>query len=392
MLDEWTYVITIEALIFLLLCAIVTAQQLNVFVWIAANTWPVLGTCVLFTLVYCFLLLLLAIFVKSTNYGHLNDLMQQACLKSSMRLILIIFLWLLTVCVNMWTSDKQDWALTLCLLWGNNCNEVGYVLWELSYSVYLAVLFPLFAFTAGLILSAAGNMRSVVDRFGTMPSAAPQRTVGLQCAFSLALCTLHTVEQNIVLCCGSACTLKNNSAVCSQKPQVKQIRALSILLLTAGFCVLDLITSIMAVLTHTHGNWAFFIVFACFRIVQMAALPLFLFFFEMHLNNALGWIYFACICVAGAIDCFQVLTKQLVSEHSAQVEVTPPITVIDSKLESNAAIILQDKGRPSKQLAFDPFRDVSHSQALRRKYNFMLRAAPVYSTRNAEQASMKKES
>ena len=56
--------------------------------------------------------------------------------------------------------ETRDWLIVLCQLWGTTCVNPGSVLWEFSYSVYLAILLPLFAWFGGMQVVVSGKLAS----------------------------------------------------------------------------------------------------------------------------------------------------------------------------------------------------------------------------------------
>ena len=184
-MNEWVYVLSVESVIFLLLATVITAQQFDVFAYPHDKTWPVLSTTILSFLAYCFFLLVIAIACVLGNYGEILNEVHSACVQTILRLLFIIVVWVVCTFFDIWQHEKHDWPLFLCQLYGVNCNNPGHVLWEMSYSIYLSVLLPIFIICATLQMSVAGSLKNVLNDGDTKNESAPRRCTALQCIFVL---------------------------------------------------------------------------------------------------------------------------------------------------------------------------------------------------------------
>ena len=135
-MNEWIYVLTVEALVFGLLATLLTAQRLDVFTWPEGQTWPVFGTSVLVLLAYSLSLLVLCSVMTASRLGSLAEDTCHAFSRSAGRLVTVACLWVVFQSTVVYTHDKRYWLLVLCQLWGTTCKEPGAVLWEYSYSMY----------------------------------------------------------------------------------------------------------------------------------------------------------------------------------------------------------------------------------------------------------------
>ena len=159
-MNEWVYVLTVEAFIFGLLSTILTAQRIDVFTWPKGHTWPVFGTGVLLVLVYSLSLVLICNVIKASRLHSLAEDVSHALARSAGRLVTVTTLWVIFQSVSVYTFDKRHWLLVLCQLWGTTCKNPGAVFWQYSYSVYLSVLLPLLAWFVGLQVVICGRLAS----------------------------------------------------------------------------------------------------------------------------------------------------------------------------------------------------------------------------------------
>lgn len=380
-MNEWVYVLSVESVIFLLLATVITAQQFDVFAYPHNKTWPVLSTTILSFLAYCFFLLVIAIGCVLSNYGDFLNEVQSACVQTILRLLFIVVVWVVCTFFDIWQHEKHDWPLFLCQLYGVNCNDPGHVLWEMSYSIYLSVLLPIFIICATLQMSVAGSLKNVLIDDDTTNASAPRRCIALQCIFVLFVTYCSTVDENFALACGNnSCALKNNFAVFSQKPGAALIRSWQSICIASAFFVFDLITDIMATLTAWHQNIAYPIVFVLFRIFQISSMPLLVLILNLRVPAAIYWTLFCVACILASIDILQVLSKQLTKEKTPEEtpEEIPEATPEElPQTEKNGLGNLSTKS----QMAFDPFFDSSATQSKRKTHNFLLRAVPRYNVK-----------
>jgi len=377
-MNEWVYVLSVESVIFLLLATVITAQQFDVFAYPNNKTWPVLSTTILSFLSYCFFLLVIAIFCVLSNYGEILQEVKRACVQTILRLLIIIVLWVICTFFDIWQHEKHDWPLFLCQLYGVNCNDPGHVLWEMTYSIYLSVLLPIFIICATLQMSVAGSLNKLPIDGDNKFSSAPRRCIALQCIFVLIVTYCSTIDENFALACGnSSCAFKNNFAVFSQKPGAVLIRSWQSIFITSAFFVFDLITDIMAALTEWHQNIAYPIVFVLFRILQISSMPLLVLLLDIRVPAAIYWTLFVLACIFASVDILQVLSKQLTKDKTPE---EPSEKTLEEQQDEQLQTVKSGLGNLSvrSQMAFDPFFDSSATQSKRKTHNFLLRAVPRY--------------
>jgi hypothetical protein len=164
-MNELVYVLAVEALVFGALCTVLVAQRLNVFIWPAAQTWPVLASCVQVLLLTAHVLLLLCCFIAAGRFGSFAPDVRDASARSAGRLATAAML----SCVYVAALLAARWGAgdcVLCQLLGTSCATPGIAAGSWSYEAYVAVLLPVAAFQAALLLAAAGmcKERRVVPR------------------------------------------------------------------------------------------------------------------------------------------------------------------------------------------------------------------------------------
>jgi hypothetical protein len=115
-MNEWVYVLTIEALIFGLVSTTLIAQRIDVFTWPSDQTWPVFGTCVLVLLVYSLLLVFVCNVVKASRLDALTENVSHGMARGAGRLITAAALWVVLQSVSVYTFEKREWPLVLCQL------------------------------------------------------------------------------------------------------------------------------------------------------------------------------------------------------------------------------------------------------------------------------------
>lgn len=204
-MGELVYVLTVEALVLGLCCAVLVAQRLNVFEWPPGRTWPVFAASVQGVLFYAQALLMLSGFIAAGALKHVASDIKEACARCAGRLCTVAFLAVVFVSALVATYQRVLWPCLLCQLWATSCEQPGHVLWSWSYSVYLAVLLPVLALQAGLQVTAAGMHHKGLR-------LCPHRHITASCAFLLTCNVDYTFKRNLDSGCQKACLVNGTSA------------------------------------------------------------------------------------------------------------------------------------------------------------------------------------
>jgi hypothetical protein len=225
-MNEWVYVLTIEALIFGLVSTTLIAQRIDVFTWPSDQTWPVFGTCVLVLLVYSLLLVFVCNVVKASRLDALTENVSHGMARGAGRLITAAALWVVLQSVSVYTFEKREWPLVLCQLWGTTCKNPGSVFWEFSYSVYLSILLPILAWFGGLQAVVCGRMASEKITRKT-PS---RRSMNVNILSILVIVSAYTIEESFSLACKGKCPVgPDDLSIFDQQPGRKQVMSMQVL-------------------------------------------------------------------------------------------------------------------------------------------------------------------
>jgi hypothetical protein len=214
---ELVYVLTVEALIFGLLCVVLVAQRVDVFAWPAGHAWPVYSSSLLLVLGYALFLLCLCCFIFVGRFGAFSHMIIDACARTAGRLVSAALLSVCYVAVLLWVHNKENPEDLPCLLnqlCGTSCAEGGAVQW--SYGVYLAVLLPVLGLVSGLEVTAAGMCTAGVSKdmkeeagsqsvSKVQPVLSHRRLVCINCAYMLAENVFLTWEVNAQRGCQKSC-------------------------------------------------------------------------------------------------------------------------------------------------------------------------------------------
>jgi hypothetical protein len=194
-MNELVYVLAVEALVFGALCTATVAQRLDVFQWPVNSTWPVLTTTLQVLLLNAHLLLWVCCFVSAGRFASFAPDVRDACARSAGRLATAASLAVVYVAALL--SLRRDFSdCVLCQLLDTTCADAPVIF---SRAVYLAVLLPLAALQAGLLVAAAGMCKE--------QRVAPRRLATTNCAVVLAAQVLVTLEHNagrLPVRCGGA--------------------------------------------------------------------------------------------------------------------------------------------------------------------------------------------
>ena len=306
-MSEQTYAFTVEAFIIGLCNVNLVAQRWDVFAWPMGRTWPVLSTTLLILLAYAQLLLFLACFIKVSNLTALSMEICEALARCVGRLSTISVGMVIYMSCVVWARPKNDWALTLCQLWGTTCREAGHSqIWSYSYSLYLGILLPCLALQAGLQTIAASSLK--LTRY------APRRMLCLNGLFLLTLHGAHTVNQNYIEACddNGLCEVSKvtNMTYFSTTKQVNPKTITSSMLLGLAIFLLcsDIATDICAALATKHSRVALFAFGLC-RVSQVIAIPLVIFALEFEFLPSLTFTHIGLTVVVATLDVSDVATQ-----------------------------------------------------------------------------------
>jgi hypothetical protein len=245
-MNELVYVLAVEALVFGALCTVVLAQRLDVLHWPADRTWPVLASSVQVLLLNAHVLLLLCCFVAAGRFASFAPDVRDACARSAGRLATAAALGaayvgaLLAARGGARLSSDISWDCVLCQLLGTSCAQEETVFWSASYAAFLAVLLPVAALQAALLVAAAGMCKE--------PRVVARRLATANCAVLLAMQVQAALERNApqlpARCAGasagaSAGTAGTARRVVSVEPSWQVISTFFVLYVldfTADFC------------------------------------------------------------------------------------------------------------------------------------------------------------
>lgn len=297
-MNEWVYVLTVEALVFGLLGTLVTAQRLDVFTWPEDETWPVFGTSILGILAYSLSLLVICSVITASRLGSLAEDVCHAFSRSAGRLVTVAGLWVIFQSTVVYAYDKRDWPLLLCQLWGTTCKDPGAVLWAYSYSMYLAVLLPLLVWCGGLQIVAAGKL--VSEKITRKTSA--RRILTMNVLSILLLHSTYTIQENFSLGCEQGCPEVDHVTVFDQKPGAKMVLSMRVLTVAFGLMCSDIVTGVLAAFVFENASVVALLLFIVIHLAQMSTAPMVFFFFSLKIPDAIMWVVFGLSCAFGLMD------------------------------------------------------------------------------------------
>ena len=297
-MNEWIYVLTVEALVFGLLGTLVTAQRLDVFTWPEDETWPVFGTSILAILAYSLSLLVICSVITASRLGSLAEDVCHAFSRSAGRLVTVAGLWVIFQSTVVYAYDKRDWPLLLCQLWGTTCKDPGAVLWAYSYSVYLAVLLPLLVWCGGLQIVASGKL--VSDKITRKTSA--RRIMTMNVLSILLLHSTYTIQENFSLGCEQGCPEVDHVTVFDQKPGAKMVMSMRVLVVAFGLMCSDVVTGVLAAFVFESASVVALLLFIIIHQAQMSTAPMVVLFFSLKMPDVVMWVIFGLSCAFGLMD------------------------------------------------------------------------------------------
>lgn len=325
-MNEWVYVLTVEALVFGLLATLVTAQRLDVFAWPDGQTWPVLGTSVLVLLAYALGLLVVCSVVTASRLGALAADVCHAFARSIGRLVAAAGLWVALQSAAVLTHARPEWPLLLCQLWGTSCRDPGTVLWEYSYSMYLAVLLPLLLWCGGFQLVAAGQVAS--DSLTQSTSA--RRIMLMNVVSVLLLLSTSTLDENTALGCELECAEVDGVTAFDQKPGAVRVMSMRVLLVAFAAMCADVVTGILASFVFADASIPALLLFVAIHVAQMATVPGAVLLLDLALPAGIMWTCCGLACALGLMDIGEATARALTharsrrgARHAPQLQAAP---------------------------------------------------------------------
>jgi hypothetical protein len=186
-MNELVYVLAVEALVFGALCTMLLAQRLDVFHWPAEHTWPVLASTLQGLLLYAHVLVLICCFVAAGRFASFAADVRDACARSAGRVASAAALGAAYV-AGLLAARGGISDCVLCQLLGTSCAQPETLFLSASYAVFLAVLAPVAALQAGLLVAAAGMCKE--------PRVVARRLATANCAVLLALEVQNALARN----------------------------------------------------------------------------------------------------------------------------------------------------------------------------------------------------
>ena len=181
-------------------------------------------------LAYALLLLLFCSVMTASRLGELAEDICHAFARSAGRLVTSAALWVCFQSAIVYTYHRRNWPLLLCQLWGTTCKDPGTVLWQYSYSIYLAVLLPLLVWCGGLQIVVAGKFVSA--KITAQTSA--RRLVVVNVLTVLVLLSTYTVKENFALGCKQGCPEEDDVSFFDQKPGARSVMSVRVLLVAGS--------------------------------------------------------------------------------------------------------------------------------------------------------------
>lgn len=259
-MNELVYVLSLEALIFGSLSIVLVAQRLDVFSWPADRTWPVLTSSLQVMLLNAQALLLVCCFVAAGRYSSFAPDVRDACARSSGRLATAAVLAAAYVAVLLMLRGSIT-ECVLCQLLDTTCmdrasapsSSAGFTL---SHAAYLAVLIPVAALQAGLVVAAAGLCKE--------PRVVPRRVATVNCALLLAMQVQKTLENNA----SRLPTRCSHTAVSSIPPDTSP----HVIILLMILCALDATADLFSyVVLNGSSSFHLPVLFSACRVASLAA-------------------------------------------------------------------------------------------------------------------------
>lgn len=331
-MNEFVYVLGVEALIFWLVAVVLVSRRLDIVDWPMDETWPVFGSSLLLSLAYAWILVFLCAVIIASQLREVTAEVCEAFARAAGRIVTMQGMLVLYVSVFVWLSPRNNWAILLCQLWDTSCNasKVGRTFWSMSYSVYMAILLPILAVMAGLVLVVSNMCKNE-------PTLHARRSILTNGVFVLILSICSTLKRNFQLGCEGGepgCRVKNfpvdNTTLFDLNPGPVYVSSSPILFTVSGFLVSDLLVDVLngLMLIHEHKT-ALKVGVTVVRAVQLSVVPLLVFALDMPLPWQLAWGHFAFAAVMALADSVQIWMSKNESYNMNDADV---------EVEDNASI------------------------------------------------------
>lgn len=305
-MNEFVYVLSVEALVVAALCTLLLARRLDVFEWPADRTWPVFGSSVQSLLLYSAALQLVCCFLAAGGFATIAPGIRDACARSAGRLCTAALLCTVYVGVLAATYETDQRSCVLCQLWGTSCSQPDTLFSTSSYAVFFAVLLPATVLQAGLLITAAGGCTLRDHR-------ASRRLVTANCALVLTLHVNYSLRENAALLshCGSGLRTSNAS---------KFVFSVRVWAFAGLLFSLDMLAELQASLRDATVRR-----FALLRALQLSSAVGFnALFDDESLPWSLLYAHLGVSCVLALLDVFELHSYRRMSTHSGHEAASQP--------------------------------------------------------------------
>ena len=249
-MHELVYVLTVESFVFGLLGVLLVAQRWDVFQWPEGRAWPVFSTCLVVIFGYSQILLALCCGIAIGRFGALTHSLMDACARSAGRLVTSAVLTVCYVAALLIISHRtqlqgqqagQSMQCMLMQLCGTSCAQGSASLFSFSIfegtaqHVYFAVLLPVWALVAALLVTAAGMCKDE-------QRSSRGRLLCINIAYLLAYHVNYMLRMNVrcqQACSGAVVTHPTELIICKEA-----------LFLAGALCVSDIFAETVLV-RHT---------------------------------------------------------------------------------------------------------------------------------------------
>jgi hypothetical protein len=268
-MHELVYVLTVESFVFGLLGVLLVAQRWDVFQWPEGRAWPVFSTCLVVIFGYSQILLALCCGIAIGRFGALTHSLMDACARSAGRLVTSAVLTVCYVAALLIISHRtqlqgqqagQSMQCMLMQLCGTSCapgsaetfsmfegtahditlvnviiNFLQLFVLGTAQHVYFAVLLPVWALVAALLVTAAGMCKDE-------QRSSRGRLLCINIAYMLAYHVNYMLRMNVrcqQACSGAVVTHPTELIICKEA-----------LFLAGALCVSDIFAETVLV-RHT---------------------------------------------------------------------------------------------------------------------------------------------
>lgn len=325
-MHELVYVLTVEAVVFGFLGTQLVAQRWNTLEWSPAESIPVLSSSLVLMFAYAQVLLVLSCALAVGKFGMASYGVMDACARSAGRVATVAMLsagYVAALLLIVKASEPEVLNCFLTQLFGTNCSAANQVLW--TYSVYLAVLLPVWALVGGLQLTA-----SAMCKYPKRTSRC--RVLSANSAFVLAYLVNSSLRTNVG--CSPACAqvfanTTGGNATTAAPLKVTMVHT-NLLFLTGSLCFSDFLAEFVMyrptvnplALLGVRANYSIRspIIFSCLRIAQVLGVFLFIMFAteEPEFPSQLLYVHTS---LAGVLCVFDIV--EVVLEKASFTKKTP---------------------------------------------------------------------